>query len=1101
MSEPNDPIDPAIDAGEENVFDEYLAAQEAEDAEDSKGFLAWFARNSVASNILMLVLIVGGLITLTQVKQEVFPEVEIETVIIQVPYPGASPAEVEQGVALAIEEAVRGLEGVKEIRTTAAEGTAVVAVELLVGTNKDRALNDVKSAVDRITSLPEDAERPVISLATNRRQVISLVLYGDVSEHVLHDLAERVRFGLLEKEEITYVEIGGTRPLEISVEVPQHELREHDLTLEEVAQAITQGSVEIPGGGVKTRSGEVLLRTAERRDRGAEFEDIAVRARPDGSTLRVGDVATVIDGFSETDQEAFFNGERAVMLNVFRTGDQGPIEISDIVHDYAASLEAELPPGVSAATWNDSAEVYADRVDLLQRNAIIGLILVLLVLSLFLEPRLAFWVTLGIPISFAGSILFLPGADVSINMISLFAFIVTLGMVVDDAIVVGEAIYEKRSNGMAFAKAAVRGVKEVAMPVVFSITTTCIAFAPMLFVPGVSGKFFRNIPIVVISVLLISLVESLLILPAHLSHKMPWWLKVLLSPLLLPMTLVHKTRADRGLGAFIRKAYKPALGYALRWRYTTFAVCMAMALPTCFGLTAGGRLQFTFLPKIEGDVISAELRMPVGTSVEETQRWQERMTETARELIDENGGDDILRGMYSTVGSAQGFGGGPMGAGSNAGSHLASALVFLVQSDQRDVRTADFAERWRERIGEIPGAEALTFNYAIGANAGSPIDIRLSHPDKEVLEDAAERLADRLTAYGGLRDIDSGVSPGKEQLDMTLTDEGRARGLTAAGLARQVRSSFFGAEAIRQQRGREEIRVYVRRPRDERVSLHELSQLVVRTPDGGEMLLGQAANLSWGRAYTSISRIDARPIVSVTADIVQGVGNGTQIMQSIAEDDLPALLAETPGLSYDVGGEQREQGESMRSLAMGQVFALFIMYGLLAIAFRSYAQPLIIMLGAIPFGVVGAFWGHIVMGFDLSMISMMGIVALSGVVINDSLILIDAINNYRKEGYELWDAVVAGGTRRFRPILLTSLTTFFGLVPMILEPSVQARFLVPMAISLGFGVLFASFILLLIVPAGYLIIEDLKGVMGKSFGRVGRAYDGEFDAPQPDPAE
>ena len=473
-------------------------------AAETTGVLAWFARNTVAANVMMTILIVGGLaFMVTQVKQEVFPEVEIDTVIINVPYPGASPSEVEQGVALAVEEAVRGLDGVKEVRSTATEGLAVVAVELLLGTNNDRALNDVKSAVDRITSFPEDVERPTISLASNRQQVISIVLYGDTEETVLHDLAEQVRFGLLSRDDITYAEIAGTRPLEIAIEVPQRELREHNLQLGQIAQAIRAASVEVPAGQIKTRGGDVLLRTSERRDRGSEFADIALQSRPDGSVLRVGDVATVTDGFREVDQSSFFNGQRAVMVSVYRVGDQGPIEVSESVQEYLqTSLLPELPPGISATTWNDRSEIYADRIDLLKRNAIIGLILVLVILGLFLEPKLAFWVTLGIPISFAGSMLFLPGADVSINMISLFAFIVTLGMVVDDAIVVGEAIYERRQRGQDFLSAATQGVREVARPVLFAIITTCIAFSPLLFVPGVSGKFFRNIPIVVITVLM-----------------------------------------------------------------------------------------------------------------------------------------------------------------------------------------------------------------------------------------------------------------------------------------------------------------------------------------------------------------------------------------------------------------------------------------------------------------------------------------------------------------------------------------------------------------------------------------------------------------------
>lgn len=1051
------------------------------------GPLAWMAKNSVASNILMAILVVGGLITMMGVKEEVFPEVDIETVIISVPYPGASPEEVEQGVVLAVEEAVRGLDGVKEVRGTANEGAGTIAVELLTGTDSDRALNDVKSAVDRVTSLPEDAERPIISLVSTRQQVISLVLYGDVSDHVLHDMAERVRYDMLNMPEITYVEVSGTRPLEISVEVPQDQLRAQRLTLGQIAGAIRQASVEIPGGSVDTSAGEVLLRTDERRDFGSEYGEIVLRSRPDGSVLRVRDVAEIDDGFEESDLETYYNGQPAVMVQAFRTGDQGPIEIANAVKAYAHDLSDALPPGMSVDTWNDRSQIYRDRIDLLVRNGLMGLVLVLLALGLFLEPTLAFWVTMGIPISFLGAFLVLPRWDVSINMISLFAFIVTLGIVVDDAIVVGESIFHKRRQGYNFVDAAVAGVREVAVPVTFSVITTIVAFSPLLFVPGVMGKFMVNMPVVVISVLAISLIESVLVLPAHLSHTMKLWLKYLLFVPLLPLRLLHMLRFDDKLEVFVAKVYKPVLQFALRWRYITIGFSLALFLGA-LGLAAGGRIPFSFMPKVEGDVITLQLRMPVGTPVEETRAIEEHVVTKANEILGENGGDSIRRGLFSQVGVATGFGGGPMGAAGSTGSHLATVMLYLVQSDQRPITTAAFADEWRERIGEIPGAEALTIGYSIGANAGSPIDIRLSHPDNTVLEAAAERLAGEIANYGGLRDIDSGVSPGKEQLTLSLTPEGRARGLDETELARQVRAAFYGSEAVRQQRGREEIRVYVRLPREERVSMANVENFIVRTPDGGEMPLHQAAHIERGRAYTVIKRIDGRRVISVTADIIDGVGNADQVMESLVENELPRLLADVHGLSWETGGEQKERAESLGALGVGFIGALLGIFGLLAIVFRSYVQPIIVM-SAIPFGIVGAFFGHFLMGYELSFISVMGIIALGGVVVNDSLVMIDAINRFRDEGMLDMDAIVAGGTRRFRPILLTSLTTFFGLLPMIFEPSVQARFLIPMAISLGFGVLFATGILLFLVPSLYAAIQDIKHALG--------IHD-EHDGPEPE---
>lgn len=1043
-----------------------------------RGPLAWMATNSVASNLLMLVLMIGGLVMMSRVKQEVFPEVELDTVIVNVVYPGASPAEVEQGVVLAVEEAVRGLEGVKDVRSTATEGVSVVAIELLLGTDPDRALADVKSAVDRITSFPEDIERPIISLASSRRQVVSLVLYGDADEHSLRRLGNRARDELLDDPHITYVDVTGIRPLEIGVEVPQEKLRAYHLTLDQIAQRIRMASVEVPAGAVKTRSGEVLLRTTERRDAGGEYGDVVLLSRPDGTELRVRDIATVRDHFRDVDREAFYDGKRAVMVNVYRVGDETPIEISDAVRSHVEQLKTRLPPGVDVAIWNDSSEIYRDRVELLLKNAYIGLALVLLVLGLFLQPVLAFWVTLGIPISFLGAIFFLPAADVSINMISLFAFIVTLGIVVDDAIVVGEAVYTWRQRGKDWMDAAIMGVREVAAPVVFAVLTTCIAFMPLLFVPGVSGKFFRNIPIVVIIVLLISLVECLVVLPAHVGHPIGRRTKIVLAPFLFVMSLLQHERVGRLLERFVAKAYRPSVGFAVRWRYLTIATGIAM-LVAVFGFVAGGRMKFTFMPKVESDIITASLEMPVGTPVEVTREVSRRLTEAARGVAAEASGErSVLRGLYAEVGAATGIARGPSSAIDSAGGHLATVIMYLVPSGERAVGAAELARRWRERVGEIPGVDTLRFEFSTGAGGGPAITMRLTHPDMQTLEAAAGQLADELRSYEGVHDVDDGFSQGKEQLDFTLKPAARAHGITEIELARQVRNAFFGAEAVRQQRGRDELRVYVRLPEAERRSLHHVEQLVLTTPEGGEIPLAQAAEVERGRAYTTISRTDGRRTVEVTADVV-GTTNANEVVASAAATVLPRLKADFPGLEYEPGGDQQRQAETMSSLGNGFTLALIAMFALLAIPFRSYVQPLIVM-AAIPFGMVGALLGHILMGYDLSLMSMMGIVALSGVAVNDSLVLIVAINELRRnEGLGLLEAIVAGGARRFRPILLTSLTTFFGLTPMILETSVQARFLIPMAISLGFGVLFATFVTLMLVPSLYYVLEDVKALLGR----------------------
>ncbi len=1067
------------------------------DPDKERGVIAWAAKNSVAANVLMLILIVGGIVTLASgIKQEVFPEVELDIVSISVIYPGASPAEVEQAVVLAVEEAVRGIDGVKKVTSSAMEGQASTLVELLLNTDKDRALNDVKSAIDRITSFPEDVERPTVSLLSNRQQVISIVLYGDVDESTLRAVAENSRRTLLQDPRITYVELSGIRPLEISIEVPQAELRKHGLTIDEVAARVRAASVELPGGGVKTTAGEVLLRTTERRDRGNEFGNIVLLSQPDGSQVRVRDVATVRDGFQEIDKEATYNGKPAVMINVFRVGSETPLTVSAAAKEYVVELQETLPEGLYAANWFDTAEMYEGRLSLLLRNARIGLLLVLLTLALFLEARLAFWVTLGIPISFAGSLLFFPVTDVSINMISLFAFIITLGMVVDDAIVVGEAIYKQRMDGKGRLESAIGGAKEVAQPVVFAILTSCVAFAPMLMVPGPMGKFFRVVPIVVIAVLMISLVESLLILPAHLSHPMPWWLRIVLSPYLWAMRGLGKLDMAHRLQHHIQHTYIPILNKALRWRYFTIAAGVALLVGT-LGYVAG-RIPFTFLPKVEGDLITAHLKMPVGTPVSETERIADGIAAVAQSIVDgedaKSDGPTMSRGLYEEVGAMSALESGPEGSMSTEGSHYATVMMYLIDAGDRELTTQKFVQRWRDEIGEIPGADSLTFSFEVGVEPGKPIEVQLIHDDVPILETAAERLANEISAYSGLRDIDSGVTKGKDQLDFRLTAAALAQGMTEFELARQVRAAFFGAEAVRQQRGRDEVRVYVRLPLDERRSLYNVEELIVRTPLGGEMPLSQAAVVTRGQAYTIIKRTDGRRNISVTADVADEDANANDINAQIIQRELPQLLADFPGLSYSLGGEQERQAETMGALGLGFILALIVMFSMLAVVFRSYAQPILVM-SAIPFGMVGAVWGHVVMGFSLSLMSMMGLVALSGVVVNDSLILIVSINRFREDGMSTWEAVVAGGARRFRPILLTSLTTFFGLAPMILETSVQARFLVPMAVSLGFGVLAATLIMLLIVPCAYIILEDARR-LGNNFGARLR---GQPTMPPPEP--
>lgn len=1032
-----------------------------------KGPISWMVQNHVAANLLMIVLLVGGLIVGSQVRQEVFPEFDLDIIRVSVAYPGASPAEVEQGIVLAIEDEVRGLDDIKKVTSTSLEGIGSVNIELLSGADSSKLLQDVKNAVDSILSLPGEAERPIVSLVTARRQVISLIIHGDQDETTLRALADKVRDDLLNLPEISLVELEAIRPLEIGIEIPQRLLRSYNLTLNQIADTVRRTSVELPAGEVKAEGGEVLLRTQERRDYASEFGNIPILSTPDGTQVLLRDIALIQDGFEETDQSAFFNGKRAVRVDVYRSGNQTPITISKSVRAYAEKLNSTLPEGVSISPWEDRSEIFVQRIELLLRNAFIGLSLVLLLLGLFLEPKLAFWVTVGIPISIVGSFLFIPFTDASINMISLFAFIVTLGIIVDDAVVVGEMVYQKREQGLSALQAAIEGAREIASPVVFAVLTNIAAFTPLFFVPGTAGKLFLQIPAVVVSVLLISLVESLYVLPAHLGHARRS------GGAIWTILGVPNRAFSKLLKLFIDHVYAPIVRLATRFRYVTLAIACGI-LVIAIGFVGGGHVEFSYLPKVDSDVVTAQVVLPFGIREAKSIKVQERLVEAAKQVIESQGLKDAVRGIYTQIGSPL-RGGGPATASvlGQVGSHLVGVQVLLVSAEKREMSGIGFSNLWRTAVGPIPEAEVVSFNATIGAGGGAPIDVELSHKTPKVLEAAARELALAYEEYTGVSDIDDGTSAGKPQMSFRIKPEARSLGIKPGELARQVRNAFYGAEALRQQRGRDEVKVLVRLPKVERERIATVEELILRTPDGGEIPLMEAVNVELGRSYTDIKRLRGRRILSVSAEVDDTVANANQIVADLEKNVLPDLLEKYPGLTYSLGGEQESQRDSLQALGLGFIFAMIVIYGLLAIPFSSYLQPLIVMI-SIPFGVVGAVFGHIFLGFELSIMSMFGIIALSGVVVNDSLVLVVTANRLKEKGKSTYDAIIEAGKVRYRPIVLTSLTTFFGLAPIIFEKSLQARFLIPMAISLGFGILFTTFIILLITPSVYLIVDDLQ---------------------------
>jgi multidrug efflux pump subunit AcrB len=1021
------------------------------------GPISWMAGHSVSANLLMLVLLLGGLMMGFRIKKEVFPDFDLDRIDISVAYPGASPEEVERGIILAIEEAVQDVKGKKEITAKASEGAGRVTVEVLEGEDVQQVAQDIKNEVDRISSMPEDAEEPRVTVIKPKRYVVSLALFGDQSEWVLREMAEIVRDRLLQDPEITQVDLSGVRDYEISIEIPQDTLRAYNLTLASVAQTLRRAAIDLPGGAIKTFAGDVLIRVQERRDYADEFAQIPIITANDGTQVLLEEMAEIRDGFVETDRYATFNGRRAVKLDIYRVSGQTPISVSSAVHQKLEEIKGILPEGLSLVARNDRSEIYRQRLDLMLRNGFIGLGLVFILLAVFLEARLAFWVSLGIPISFLGSLLILPNAGISINMVSMFAFIVTLGIVVDDAIVVGENIYYNRQGGLGWFEAAVRGAKEIAMPVTFSVLTNMVTFMPMFFVPGFMGKVFRQIPVVVICVFTISLIESLLILPAHLGHR-----RKLKAGGIFDTLVQRQQRFSQFFSRMVQTVYGPFLMKALHYRYFTISIGFAILL-VAVGFVKSGRMGFELFPKVESDYAKVTANLPFGTAFQKVEEVHTLLVKTAQDVIEQNGGDKLSEGIDSWL-----------------GSNSTNVRVYLTPPEQRPISTTRLTRLWREKVGSIAGLESLRFESdAGGPGRGDAIAVELSHRDIGVLEKASAEIAAALEYYPEAVDVDDGFSPGKQQIDFKIRPEGQSLGLQSQEVARQVRHAYYGAEVLRQQRGRNEVKVMVRLPRAERATEHSLEEMILRTPQDREVPLREVVTFSRGRAYTDIDRRQGRRVVTVSAD-ARPRSKAGQILTDLRTEILPAIQQKYSGLTYSFEGRQADRRESMQALGKGMGIAMIVIFAMLAVPFNSYIQPAIIML-AIPFGIVGAIVGHLIMGYSLSVISMFGVVALSGVVVNDSLVLVDFANRRRLKGMAPSQAVHAAAIHRFRPIMLTTLTTFGGLAPMIFETSRQARFLIPMAISLGYGIVFATAITLLLVPSFYLVIEDLKRLAAHLF--------------------
>jgi HAE1 family hydrophobic/amphiphilic exporter-1 len=1047
--------------------------------EESNAIMAaigrWSVRNRVTVNLLMIFVALAGILSLRQMRREMFPQFTLDMVLVEMAYPGATPEEVEEGICIKIEEKIKGVEDIDKIFATAREGGGSVWVELKAGADSQKVLDDIKTEVDLIDSFPEEAEDPVVSEIVKRDPSITVAVYGAVDEKRLRREAEIIRDDLLAIGSISQVQLVGVRDYEIAVEVSEDSLRRYRLTFDDVVQAVRNGSIDLPAGAIKTASGEILVRSKGQLYTGAEFARLPLITLPGGATVRLGDVADVRDDFEDVDLRTRFNAQPAALVRVYRTSKEDVVTIADAVQDYVAGRQATLPPGIHLATWLDLSLMVKDRIDLLLRNGCQGILLVFLFLALFLNLRLAFWVAAGIPIAFMGAFILLDFTGETINMISLFAFIMTLGIVVDDAIIVGENVFTHYGEGKTVGRAVVDGLKEVGGPVIMAVATTAVAFTPLMAIPGIMGKFIAVMPKAVITILLVSLGEALIILPAHLDHALSAIQRSRIRLFVWHEAL--RRRIENGLRWVIARGYTPSIRYVTANRYFTFTIGLGVLIVS-LSAVAGGYVPFVFFPKGESDWVIAEVQYPVGTPfarTEDTIAFLEAQAfDLDKRLADElHDGQKLVRNVYALVGKIPRRDWKPEVVGGNVGE----VWIEVVPSEQRPRLPATrVLAGWREAVGELPGVERLAFSLLEGGPAGSPLEIRLSGFDLDQLQAAADALKQQIARYPGTFDIGDDFQTGKMERRIRIRDDAWASGVTMQDIARQMRQAFYGEEALRIQRNRDDVKVMVRYTEQDRERLSSIDEMRIRTRQGQELPIESVAAVTADRAYAVIHRVDRRRVITVASDLDEDRANAEAIVADLAAGFLPELVQRYPGIGYDLEGQAKRTRETMASLKTGFGLALMGIFMLLASQFRSYYQPVIIMT-AIPFGLIGAVLGHWLTGMPITMISIFGIVALSGIVVNDSLILVDFINRaVREGGMSLQNAVEESGRARFRAVLLTSVTTIAGLLPLLLERSFQAQFLIPMAVSISFGLLVATVLTLLYVPALYLIAEDIMNV-------------------------
>ncbi|MBF0277065.1 MAG: efflux RND transporter permease subunit [SAR324 cluster bacterium] len=1038
------------------------------------GFIKYMVHNHVAANILLLFIIMGGIYTGYNIPQEVFPDVEYNRINISVSYPGAGPSEVSTALCQPIEQAITEIDGLEEILCTANEERASLRADLKKGVDQQAVLQEIRNAVDSIKSFPDEVSDPQVSKQVRRVNLMDLVLYGEIPRTILFDYAYQIKDELLSIEGISYISISGDIPREILIEVNPDHLNQYNQTLNALAVRVKKASSDIPAGSVKVGASQILLRTNSKKASAQEIGEIVVDTLADGSVLTLNEIATIRESLQETDSMALFDGQPAVIFSIYQDKDSTPGQLSKIVTAKLAEYQNNLPDTLKFEVWSDRSEMFDDRLELLVRNAGIGLALVFLTLAFFMELRLAFWVMLGIPISFIGSLIFLPFAGVTIHMNSLFAFILVSGIVVDDAVVIGENIYRHIEMGKNKIDAAIDGCLEMAGPVTFAILTTLCAFAPMLFVEGRMGTFIYAIPTIVIAVLSISLIEALFILPAHLGHISNKPLLIILRPIELARRFF-----DRGLKWIINKPFTAVIRVTLEYRYSTVAAAIVF-LSLSGGFIGGGVVPLQFFPSIDSDSINATLELPTGFPGDKTRKLIRDVEKTAIDIIEKidleaGNGKKSYDHIFTRVQARS--------RRSRTENTTIDIRVRFKKEEERNVNIRQFTMMWRKAIPKSPEILALNFRSRM-IHFGDDIRITLSHRNPALLKKAVEDLKGQLLSFENVKDIVDSETGGSREFQFSLSDEAIALGITPTIFAESLRGAFQGIETHSITRENQDIDVVVLFPKLYRDNVNTLNEMKINTPQGKMIFLKDAALIKEGVEPAAIRRVNLQRVVEITAGIEEGIDNTDQLTDTINEVYLSKLGEMYPGTSIKMKGSHENRTKSMNSLWLGFGIALIGIFSLLAVFFRSYSQPVIVML-SIPFGIAGAVAGHYILGHPISFMSLFGLVGLTGVVVNDALILIDAINRHPEVRSNLFNALLGASRMRFRPIVITSITTFAGLGPILFEQSRQAQFLIPTAISLGIGILFATFVTLILVPALYFCLDDIKNLLSGGYEKPG----------------